>query len=57
MARAGDPCFDAADYVLEGLDRAEVLRRRDELAAAAGARTAGPRAGRSRLPAGPATPC
>ncbi|MGC4789668.1 aminoglycoside phosphotransferase family protein [Micromonospora sp. DT178] len=36
MACAGDPCFDAVDYVLEGLDRAEMLRRRDELAAAAG---------------------
>ncbi|HVK26101.1 MAG TPA: aminoglycoside phosphotransferase family protein [Actinokineospora sp.] len=35
MACAGDPCFDAVDYVLEGLDRAEMLRRRDELAAAA----------------------
>ncbi|WP_433384639.1 aminoglycoside phosphotransferase family protein [Micromonospora sp. KLBMP9576] len=36
MACAGDPCFDAVDYVLEGLDRAEMLRRRDELAEAAG---------------------
>ncbi|SCF07530.1 streptomycin 6-kinase [Micromonospora haikouensis] len=36
MACAGDPCFDAVDYVLEGLDRAEMVRRRDELAAAAG---------------------
>ncbi|GGQ75980.1 aminoglycoside phosphotransferase family protein [Couchioplanes azureus] len=36
MACAGDPCFDAVDYVLEGLDRAEMLRRRDALAAAAG---------------------
>ncbi|WP_166658107.1 aminoglycoside phosphotransferase family protein [Actinokineospora alba] len=35
MACAGDPCFDAVDYVLEGLDRAEMVRRRDELAAAA----------------------
>ncbi|MCX4390816.1 aminoglycoside phosphotransferase family protein [Micromonospora peucetia] len=35
MACAGDPCFDAVDYVLEGLDRAEMLRRRDELAEAA----------------------
>ncbi|MEU7949198.1 aminoglycoside phosphotransferase family protein [Micromonospora taraxaci] len=36
MACAGDPCFDAVDYVLEGLDRAEMVRRRDELASAAG---------------------
>ncbi|MBB4909156.1 aminoglycoside phosphotransferase family protein [Actinophytocola algeriensis] len=36
MACVGDPCFDAVDYVLEGLDRAEMLRRRDALAAAAG---------------------
>lgn len=35
MACVGDPCFDAIDYVLEGLDRAEMVRRRDELAAAA----------------------
>lgn len=35
MACAGDPCFDAIDYVLEGLDRAEMLRRRDELAESA----------------------
>jgi streptomycin 6-kinase len=35
MACAGDPCFDAVDYVLEGLDRAEMVRRRDELAVAA----------------------
>ncbi len=36
MACVGDPCFDAVDYVLEGLDRAEMLRRRDELAAVSG---------------------
>lgn len=35
MACVGDPCFDAVDYVLEGLDRAEMVRRRDALAAAA----------------------
>lgn len=36
MACAGDPCFDAIDYVLEGLDRAEMIRRRDELARSTG---------------------
>ena len=36
MACVGDPCFDAVDYVLEGLDRAEMVRRRDALATAAG---------------------
>lgn len=33
---AGDRCFDAVDYVLEGLNRAEMVRRRNALAAAAG---------------------
>jgi streptomycin 6-kinase len=36
MACVGDPSFDAVDYVLEGPDRAEMVRRRDALAAAAG---------------------
>ncbi|MCP2271570.1 streptomycin 6-kinase [Actinokineospora diospyrosa] len=35
-ACAGDPCFDAADFVLEGWDRAAMVWRRDELARAAG---------------------
>ncbi len=34
-ACAGDPCFDAVDYVLEGTSSAEIVRRRDELAKAA----------------------
>lgn len=34
-ACVGDPCFDAVDYVLEGLSCPEILRRRDELAKAA----------------------
>lgn len=34
-ACAGERCFDAADYALEGWDRAEIVRRRDELARAA----------------------
>jgi len=36
MACVGDPSFDAVDYVLEGLDREEMVRRRDALAVAAG---------------------
>jgi streptomycin 6-kinase len=36
MACVGDPAFDAVDYVLEGLDREAMVRRRDALAAAAG---------------------
>jgi streptomycin 6-kinase len=35
MACVGDASFDAVDYVLEGLDREEMVRRRDALAAAA----------------------
>ncbi|GAA4873172.1 aminoglycoside phosphotransferase family protein [Kitasatospora terrestris] len=35
IACAGERCFDAADYVLEGWDRAAMLRRRDELASEA----------------------
>jgi streptomycin 6-kinase len=35
IACAGERCFDAADYVLEGRDRAEMVWRRDELARAA----------------------
>ncbi len=33
---SGDPCFDVVDYILEGLDRAEMVRRRDALAVATG---------------------
>jgi streptomycin 6-kinase len=36
IACVGERCFDAADYVLEGADRADMVRRRDELARAAG---------------------
>jgi streptomycin 6-kinase len=36
IACAGERCFDAADYVLEGADRAEMVWRRDELAREAG---------------------
>jgi streptomycin 6-kinase len=35
IACAGERCFDAADYVLEGRDRAAMVWRRDELARAA----------------------
>lgn len=35
IACAGERCFDAADYVLEGFDRATMVWRRDELARAA----------------------
>lgn len=35
IACAGERCFDAADYVLEGWDRATMVWRRDELARAA----------------------
>ena len=33
---SGDPCFNVVDYILEGLDRAEMVRRRDALAVATG---------------------
>ncbi|MGH3625091.1 MAG: aminoglycoside phosphotransferase family protein [Sciscionella sp.] len=36
MGCAGDPCFDAVDYVLAAPDRAEIVRRGDALAAEAG---------------------
>ncbi|WP_380282229.1 aminoglycoside phosphotransferase family protein [Kitasatospora purpeofusca] len=36
IACAGERCFDAADYVLEGWDRTVMVRRRDELAHEAG---------------------
>ncbi|MFE7194537.1 aminoglycoside phosphotransferase family protein [Kitasatospora sp. NPDC057595] len=36
IACVGERCFDAADYVLEGWDRTVMVRRRDELADAAG---------------------
>ncbi|MFG2049461.1 aminoglycoside phosphotransferase family protein [Micromonospora sp. NPDC048935] len=35
IACVGERCFDAADYVLEGWDRTEMVFRRDELARAA----------------------
>ncbi|MFE7558377.1 aminoglycoside phosphotransferase family protein [Kitasatospora sp. NPDC057500] len=36
IACAGERCFDAADYVLEGRERSVMVWRRDELARAAG---------------------
>jgi streptomycin 6-kinase len=36
IACVGERCFDAADYVLEGWDRAAMVWRRDELARATG---------------------
>ncbi len=36
IACVGERCFDAADYVLEGADLADMVRRRDGLAAATG---------------------
>ncbi len=36
IACVGERCFDAADYVLEGTDLADMVGRRDALAAASG---------------------